>query len=189
MSKVTAKKTTTAKPSSKSARRIEVIQDVLASLGHLHVKASNGYIIPRNEDKALASCKLDSKEGARNLQQSCNVCAKGALFLSQVALHNKFDLTEFENPGVYNSNYFAAKHSLILSKLRELFTAGQISLVETAFEKEVFRNGKRIWEDEGDVPTKKETRAIAFGSQYRAPRARLRAIMENMLNNQGFFVP
>ena len=69
------------------------------------------------------------------------------------------------------------EHSTVISYLKKYFTVPQLNLIEIAFEQtEIFKH-----------PLK--SKAIKFGEQYKHPKSRLRAILNNILENNGVFKP
>ena len=113
--------------------------------------------------------------------RTCAVCALGACFASAVRLSNGVALSEetisvdhstddntanFGNDAVFNE------------KVASYFSNRQLALIESAFEKDDdFSRGYDV-ED-----------AIDFGQAYEDDTDRLQAIMENIVEHEGEFVP
>lgn len=115
----------------------------------------------------------------KNKNNSCRVCARGALLLSTIHKENKFNLTELvhteDNGGSYDPR---GKGDI---KLKTLFSEKQICMMETAFE------GDNLNEDylEYDISNK----CILFGEMFKDDNKRLLAIFNNVVKNNGLFVP
>lgn len=117
----------------------------------------------------------------------CEVCAKGALFLSHIVRTNKFSILQsLQQQG----------HDSIINRLAEIFTKNQLDLIETAFEKEVIEDKNRTlsYPDSRDkfadvILTDIAKAAVKFGKKYRSENNRLIAIMQNIIDNNGTFKP
>lgn len=94
----------------------------------------------------------------------CEVCALGALLLSTIRLANKYTFDNFI--GKWECN----------EVLKKYFNKNQIQELEFAFE---------MWEANGGTLKK----AVEFGEQYQKPSERLVAIFENVIKNDGEFIP
>lgn len=104
---------------------------------------------------------VDIKTAPKKVLKECKVCAKGAMFLSRALLFNKY--TFADDPEETSSVDFG------------LFNA---NLIESAFEQRVMSSFGPL------VPY-----AVSFGAMHVNPRKRLKAIMENVLENHGVFRP
>jgi len=167
----------------KAQVRVEVAKDVIRSLKLLNPK-SGVYLRPFGTatlaNKIVESSK-DSRKVAQKLKKGCEVCALGACFLSTVKLTNKYTF----NP-IRPSEYMPYKSDSwdredLLGKLHKVFTPFQIDLIETAFEGYncgVIRMGSAI-----------DQRATSFYHDYEDETSRLRAIMKNIIRNNGTFKP
>jgi hypothetical protein len=170
----------------KQRLRVAVAKDVILSLPGLKVESQNVFCAVDTLPKG-AMVVDDSKRTARNLQKGkiCEVCARGALFLSKIALRNNFDfdlMTGTDHPtyALYAQMYF------IQDVLDDTFSREQQYLIETAFEgHSAFR------ELRDDTPTQDDLihRALKFHNRYKKDKTRLRAIMQNVIDNKGEFKP
>lgn len=97
----------------------------------------------------------------------CQVCAKGALFIAAVDLYNKVDI----NP---EQHQFGLFESHTIKPLLPYFSNKTLSRIEYAFD--------RGWVGKGSNADS------VFGERYPDPRARLRAIMKNIIKHNGDFV-
>lgn len=66
--------------------------------------------------------------------------------------------------------------------LEDVFDSKTMDLMEAAFERHHFE-----WAESAD--TSEIEAAIAFGKRYRSVRKRVRAVMENIIANKGYFKP
>lgn len=163
----------------KQAMRVEIAQDALRWIKPTQVKAHNLYL--RDRYVCIPSNITDSKKIAKKLQKSstCEVCAKGALFLSTVALHNDFDF------GLSNVGGIAVGGRTTVTRMYGIFTEAQLELIEIAFETK----------PNGDEPAMNaydsfaRYKAAMFGFQYEKDITRLRAILKNIITNKGTFKP
>lgn len=161
----------------KTELRIAIAKDVIKSLRRI-TPTTGVYVGTKNDAKVQKIVELnkgDSKKIAEKVKSYCEVCALGACFISAVAVDNKWD---FEEEDITDS-YTDTQLSMRLSKI---FTPSQMGLIEAAFEccnRGVFSN----------ILDKRYDAAVAFGEQYKTPRSRLKAIMENIIENDGIFNP
>lgn len=120
--------------------RLAVCRDVLKWIKPSKVKTGNGYVINRSK---IPTCEFldeaNSKKIAKALQKTCQVCAKGAMFLSLVGLKNMYDF----DPAVENhsSNWLDdsqlgvdVDYDNLMGRLEDVFEEEQLHMVETAFE-------------------------------------------------------
>lgn len=112
---------------------------------------------------------------------SCQACAKGALFASCVLNVNKVNID-----GRIGTERFQKK------KLRDWFTPEELDTIEAAFENRVVADSAKVltagirdcW---GDRPrTALALKAISFGNRYRSNKNCLLAILNNILKNGSF---
>lgn len=155
--------------STKSQRAVEVAEDVLKQLN----KRKNGYLA---SGMGYLQTKYDLTSAEGSLQDhldgiqegGCEVCALGALLLSKARL---YDDVPISNDGICITD--------CLNGLTTVFSQRQLNLIEAAYE------GGRLDYDNSSL----ERSAVAFGEKYRDRKARMRAIMQNIVENQGKFVP
>lgn len=162
----------------KQAARVEIAKDVLKWLRAGKLNASPGtycalpfeteaYDAPLNLQTALQKKVTKTKP--------CHVCALGALFIGAVDKYNKVEVPV--------GGYLKKTQSGLTSRLKDYFDVRQLRLIESAFE------GGNFAKDSGTM-----FEYIAgfnyrgFYFTYRDSRARLKAIMENIIANEGTFV-
>lgn len=170
---------------SKSEQRIAIAKDVLAQLKLGFYKADAGTyceIIKLKNDIEDAPEKLDKvfvalkKQGA-----SCEVCGIGSCFVSLVNLGDKAKTDDFLSSMVEDRDSIDDSSMRIL--LRKVFAPRQLSLIETAFERDEFNDAK---DNAGYEHVQK---AKQFGQRYSSDKGRLTAIMNNIVENKGTFIP
>lgn len=175
----------------KAQLRVEVARDVLKSLPQM--RADTGQFAHNPSTEAYLKAQTQpSQKAARTLQKGCYVCALGACLLSTVALDNKFDLG-----AGHSAEAWTPYQDDLLKRLRKLFSAEQLILIENAYE----TGGGYLQLSSNDamdeVGLKKYGAklpvqiydAIAFGERYKDDKARMRAIMRNIIDNGGQFLP
>lgn len=166
----------------KPQRAVAVAKDVLAQ-----IKAGNytcevgGYVnleTPPIEDLP-DNCKVSAAIfNPSDLQ--CQVCARGAMFMSAIRKFNKFDFVKdsSQDDGVRNLLH---PDSPKFRKIEDtIFSREQIGLIESAFE---------CCNMAGSTPFEKTKSAIFFGILYNNDSDRMQAIMRNIIKNDGKFVP
>jgi hypothetical protein len=171
----------------KSQLRVAVAKDVLKSLNILKPAHGHGYV--RSDKEAAVSIVEkggdDSKAIAESLKKHCNVCALGACLLSTVSLFNKFKFVS-ERSWWSDAAYVRVNDDDLTERLGKVFTMSQMGLIEMAYEKVEVGVGLQI---PGFCARQGVKDAIAFGKKYRGARARLEAIMKNIVKNKGEFIP
>lgn len=182
---------------SKPLTAVDIAKDVIRLLDRKQIKSSND----------VPSCYVDSEQfiyhkpmaKPRSLQRAiklksyrpCQVCALGALFVSYVDQAN----------GVMTNEPLNDLRT-IYAKLRPYFSDKQLALIETAFETRVMRNrdeldpaktGSFLSIPDSDTPYGGNyavaQKAARFGMQFEKREDRIRAIMKNIIDNDGKFRP
>lgn len=153
----------------KKELRIAVAKDVLKSLRILLV--TPGVYVKTVEVRPITNfISTNSQKSASNLQKHCKVCALGACFLSLVKIDNKFDFaSNVEAVDEYSFKRYVEPGALF-RRLEKVFSAPQLYLIEAAFED---------WDPD----------LVVFAPDITAPTDRLRAIMKNIIANDGTFKP
>jgi hypothetical protein len=151
-----------------------VAQDVIDTM-----QSQNGFAVIRNNmylNITMDHVKFDewllipdSKEQAKKAKGSCEVCALGACFLSLVALKNEYPFKAYDR---------AFTRGSISHRLREAFSRQQQDMIEAAFELSSCHTVDTV-----------DGSPEQFGTKYHTDRDRLKAIMENIIANQGVFMP
>lgn len=192
---------------SPAQKRVVVAKDVLAALNARQLIArSNVYLtIDRFAPELQASpnyWELDAQSALLKGQVSCNVCAIGSIFVCAVERQDKITLNDFAG----------SKKNGMSEYLGDMFSAEQLDLMEAAFERtDEYVKSKRYRPlDDYEYPRCRSNEeqaeleeAIAFGDAYYYEDAVnedddvgafdadgcMRAIMENIIANDGEFRP
>lgn len=163
-------------------KRVMLARDVLRSLDQERIKAQTGHYVngfesDSDSSRAEFNEKLSSTGEADEIPltipmygEDCTVCAKGALFVAKVDRLNGVTVGDFVSYADLDPSRF----------LLDYFSRRQLDLIEAAFERD------RMSLDPYDSDAKA---AIAFGSGYVSHAQRMRAIMENVIENNGEFRP
>lgn len=149
-------------------KRIAIAKDVIAQVRSQKFVAEQGTYIRakgyKYEDRVAHKDKVDELLQIEGV--TCNVCAKGAVFMSYVMKTGGCDVSDANHSGTHT----------IAHKLKDIFDSDQLDLMESAFERSPFGRC-----DPGD--------AVRFGRKYGNSHDRLIAIMENVIENKGTFKP
>lgn len=115
-------------------------------------------------------------------ENSCNVCAKGALFVCHIIKRNHFTVKEAHE---IDDLSIKCQSNKIAKRLTGIFSINELNLIEASFEgiivndKDNYLRG--LWGKTSIV-----LKAINFGRRYKTPKARLIAIMNNIIKNKEF---
>lgn len=154
-------------------KRLAIVKDVLSRLRYRKID-TNFYV---NPFKALDLAGIDLDLNAKNLPlEKCQTCALGSMLISHVRVYNKLSLRDL---GFCQSDECSLTRSDCTGVLSNYFDADQLTLIEFAFE------GYRVF----DINVDGASEAIKFGKKFKHPKTRLRAIMNNILENDGTFKP
>ena len=156
-------------------KRIALAKDVIKHIkgDKFKVKSNNGYFVSDE-----ISTILDESEKEFSLQKlikkvdDCVVCAQGALFLCDIKARNQFSITQ---------NLSGIDDDSIMEHLT-YFSKEQLSLIEVAFERFPDYIHSHI-----DIGLR--IRARDFGYRWNIDDYRLIGIMENIIVNDGEFIP
>lgn len=144
----------------KEEKRVAIARDVIAKLRREFIKPEAGtYFSPVGH----SSCRL------KEIKQ-CRTCALGSMlvgFLSKSKSDKRI--------------VFSTNRNVIARELRGIFTIGELTLIESAFERRAM--GTR------DYFEKHTNAAIQFGFSFESPYDRLLAIMQNIIDHRGVFKP
>lgn len=182
------------KKMSKKNARITIAKDVLARLKYRKVTVGKyfegvdnvlSYLQETPDDEGrvyLNPENLNAQKVIKLLEKQCEVCALGNLFMSHIRVFNQIELGGIEND-----------RDGIVDSLNDYFDNQQLDLIEAAFEIEPSHVrgylGFYREEDGKSELDKLADKAVNFGSKYDDASKRLRAIMLNLIKNDGVFVP
>ncbi len=157
---------------SKPQQRVAIAKDVLSALKKkkINPKHMSWVLITKAIEQEFrnASDTTEVKD-IINAQEHCECCALGACFIATLNRNGSLPVAALSHIDIGNG--FA--HRDVLNYLQRYFDEPQLEAIESAFEQGVgyYYNGKAAkWRPELTCPTK-----------------RLRAIMTNIVNNNGRF--
>lgn len=159
---------------------VAVANDVLAQLR----KRTKGYVVTTGYYIRTGSplpSTGDLRDHLDTIQKGgCQVCALGAALLSKARLYDKVPMN-FTNGGY--ASYCSG--DACYRSLSDVFSRKQMVLIESAFERMNMDPDSR----RDDYTPVAIQNAIDFGTQYSDDKVRLRAIMKNIVENDGVFKP
>jgi hypothetical protein len=169
----------------KAQRAVAIAKDVLSQLR----KRQNGYVacsgvyIHREALEAMNPDEAkDLRDNLKAMQKgdSCKVCALGSAILSKARLFDKVPCQDI----------LAGEDEIDVEAIREhlhdAFSEAQLDLIESAFEGANMSSGEtpRVNASPNAIEA-----AIEFSQKHDDDKARLRAIMTNIVKNEGVFKP
>lgn len=175
---------------SKAQKRIAIAKDVLVQLDAEKMKAGDTYCEIQFESlkseefglKEYVSKKVELQTLLPKVKK-CKVCAIGSMFISKVALGNqcKVDVEDYfgEGKAIVDSNL--NDDDMIIRNLKGIFTKTELRYIEYAYE------GRDV---DGSFTSRSENfhdTVEKFYKSFRSRTFRLRAIMENIIKNEGTF--
>jgi hypothetical protein len=176
---------------SRRLKRIKVAKDVIAQVRAKKFVAEAGVyglfegVESTPENKQSSSLRRLAKKAKK-----CTVCALGSVFVSASrVLEDQKVSIYFYNENEGESDVDAFSGGDVHEALGDLFGHDQLGLIESAFEMSAHH---ARWADDGygvAVDKKVIDRAVAFGDRYGTDRGRLIGIMNNIIKNDGTFVP
>lgn len=155
-------------------KRVIIAKDVIMRLKTENLVAETGILVGLVSDNATFENSLKNFLNADI--ESCEVCAKGALFCSLIGRINKFSIKDI------NSESGNDESNKIHKELKKYFSIEQLDLIEIAFEGDSYL-GTQLDDDIIDA-------AQDFYYEYEDDsNNRLIAICENIIKNKGEFKP
>lgn len=176
--------------SSQRLNAIAVAKDVLSRLDQHKLNVRNGWYLGSFTEKVeqIRSERTTApvEVVVDDLEEGCLVCALGACFLSKARLlGNAGSVGQLFSPW---RNAEIRRIDLVMRALMtDVFSDDQLFMIETAFEEYVNRGfvcSSFSWKQR-----KQLSDAARFRPSITDPEERLRIIMENIIENDGEFVP
>lgn len=179
MNQLTQKRNEKFKTATKSERAVMVAKDALSMLGKGKIAASVGRwaelpisifdgVEPEDEEN-IQICDLTDSESFNG----CKTCALGALMLSEIRHTNKLALSDVCSSIEYDQHGH---------RLNKVFSLAQQKMMEYAFE------GGSGYFYSDDIPSNQISKLDDFYEKYPGKTDRLRAILKNVIKNNGKFV-
>jgi hypothetical protein len=166
--------------------RVNVAKDVLSRINTIQVKSGEYIFSPQLSYLPLETINDNAQKYVDKIQSDCQVCALGACVLSYVRLYNKVTIKEMGYDDYFER--LNPKNKTIRNILKNIFSDVQILLIESAFESEN-HDVTFMYEDVEESYGDSVEKAVLFGNEYRTLRDKLEAIMINIIQNNGEFVP
>lgn len=168
---------------SDKSRRINIAEDVIAQIRAGHYLPESGNFVKVETEDAREEIELYSRPFHENIVggHTCRVCALGGLFTSSVRLYNAFRSTE------YGRNVLERE---LFTQLQKFFSEKQLQLIELSFEggNGWFRNDS--YGPQPSLLTQDEiASAVEFYASFRNHEDRALAVMHNIIENDGTFIP
>jgi hypothetical protein len=198
INKLIAENNAAFKKATKAQKRVMIAQDVLAQIKAKRYVAEPGrWVVPTFSENF---CNTDDyPDTVPSVQQlfaskeieSCNVCALGGLFMSCTNLNNHTTYDQFNDESEDIGSLIGYEEGLS-NELDVFFSKNQLTLIEIYFEdgegyfsidNETVDTGSRFYKsiDFDHVNS--------FNDKYQDDDDRLKAIMKNIVENNGTFVP
>lgn len=160
---------------SPAQKRVQIAKDVLAQLDlngksrKIHIVAGEYFSTEFNNEELLKDDEVELQNIVTQPEFQCNVCAKGALFVTKALNYNNCSVkSDLEN--IFSDD--------IVMALSGIFDTEMLDNIENAFECGVICN---LDDDYYAVAS-----SIMY-SDIENPEDRLRLIMENIIANKGDF--
>lgn len=166
-------------------QRIIVARDVIAQLKAEKYNAAHCYLDITFKDGAKVK-ESDQLQCSMSKVASCDVCAKGAIFLSTVRKSDNFQIGDASVNTDYDSDRIIGiclDHDEVVETASNVFSERQLDLIECAFEQ------SHVLSEGSDLPSDVVDAAVTFGSDYCLDSVRLIAICQNIIDNEGIFNP
>lgn len=162
----------------RNERKVALAQDVLAKLDADLIVAEKGAYL---EGDLQVGKGVITPEDCQTIYGSCEMCAKGALLVSRI---DKYNTVEWDDLVNVEDDYFSLADESTFHGLKEAFTQEELDLIEIAFEGWSPRPERS---DEYDQD-------LVYRSKYMLsrdypPQDRLREICNNIVSNNGNFIP
>ena len=181
------------KKASAAEKRVLIAQDVLTQLKASRYVAESGvfveYTFNRKLDRDLSDNESVQQLFAHKEIDKCNVCALGGMFMSCTNLNNNTTLGQLDCEGS-NLGDVIEDEERISNGLDKFFTTNQLVLIEIYFER-----GEGYFIEGCNAVNSRFYKSIdfdhvnAFYDKYEDDAKRLGAIMQNIIDNKGTFVP
>lgn len=175
---------------SQPRKRVAIARDALAQLGTRLTASAGRWVQFR---KLLPELAPETQvQDILNKTPECDVCAKGALFVCLVDRVNDLTLASAPITPRLFGDVSHIKGQATDSYLRRLFSDNQLNLIEIAFESESYAMHSGITPN-NTFQEKMDARTFfyTFGQDKdaKSSEVRLRAILENIIANNGTFKP
>lgn len=155
-------------------KAVVVAKDVLKHLNAMAIKDGHYFQLVTDETEILYR-EGDLQEHVEEVQAHCTVCLLGACVLSKARIYDTVSMETFREMEICCSD------SDVRETLADIFDIDTINCMEAAFEVDRFN-----WMRATDH--KLIEAAMNFGSQFQTRKECVRAVMENIIANNGKFI-
>lgn len=157
----------------KAQRRVMVARDVIKQLDMKRYVGMRGVYVHAAQgiDDQPIDVLLPAQPIAKRIKR-CEVCALGAIFVSYARKLNEVEATIGGRRGLHFDQHRGPMY--------DLFTGPMLSNIEAAFEG---------WLVSGVLGKRPDTTFVALRERVPDDSERLRMIMQNIIDNDGTFVP
>lgn len=172
------------KKATKAEKRVMIAKDVLAQLKSKRYTAENGVWVSAIYADDNDVCSSDSVQTlfADKIIEKCYVCALGGLFMSCTNLGNTTTIRDFKHEASTELGYRIFRDRKLSNGLNNIFNKSQLKMIEKYFEG---GGGYFSYNNDSNKFCNHVTR---FYEKYTETQ-RLKLIMENIVANNGTFVP
>lgn len=157
-------------------KAVTIAKDVISLLNMHLIKAKTGdyvSLVASEEEWDIKSLqKILKKRSKTKNPKPCFTCGIGACLVARIWKKNNFNI---------DSDNFYTDRGAVEDGLKDTFSERELDLIESAFEMIVGSMDGNIEYEQWD--------AVRFGKQYKSDRNRLIAIMNNIIENKGRFIP
>jgi hypothetical protein len=168
-----------------SGRRVAIAEDVIAGLNAKRLIATSGSYVATELPIETHGDNVELQKILAENLKSCEVCAKGAMFIAAVEKFDKLKLNidEYNHHNVledFNQDDAVCDH------LENYFKREQLDLIEKVFEGADFLEDIDLYNSKAI----EEENFVAVGYLFKFPDAtdRMIAIMENVIRNKGVLI-
>jgi len=176
------KKASKKKPVEKPLTALDLAKDLLLLMKAKKFKAAGPDNNPNGRHYLSMDPEVCQNFAGNSLQKvmklkkfkPCMGCAMGGLLLAFVDKRNQLEVP-------VHSLKYSGDPDIIVEKLKGIVSERQLYLIEAAFEvdADIHDIDSDIWKDA----------AVQFGQAHGTPYKRLTAILHNMMENKGIFIP
>jgi hypothetical protein len=181
------------------ARRVAVARDVLDQIraGRVNITVAN-YLAFKDYESgtrcfdlvqdAVAAGKSDLQNVVDEVAPLCMVCARGALLLSKARVFDAVPIAGITSP---ESGWFRIDRDVTDGLLADTFDPMTLSRIESAFEMQVMAS-RDLWDGLGSIRPEVKVElfeAVRFGLGFTDATMRCEAVMRNLVENRGEFLP
>lgn len=172
-----------------------IAKDVIAQLKAARFKPEQGTWTTIDFKRGNTPYDYDTKDGFRRTflttpEMSCSCCAVGSLFLGCTLYANKVANGDIDDNWSLGKDILSRKR--FTNGFNKLFSPKQLALIELAFEgrTEFDLDDEDLDYTAPELSIEEEMAAVGgYYNEFKSPKTRLIAIMENIVENNGTFEP